>query len=375
MRQDVTDWVALNLVRGIGPRTANQLIDLFGSPARVFTSTRRELEEAGLRHETINELHSSTILQRAATEVERAERFGAAILVRDDESYPVALRELFDPPIVLYVCGDLAAALRQPCLAVVGSRRATSYGINAAERLARDMAARGVTIVSGLARGIDAAAHHGALAAGGRTIAVVGTGIDATYPKEHGPLSKEIIESGAVASEFPLETPPLAQNFPYRNRVLSGLCWGVLVVEAAEHSGSLITARLAGDQGREVFAVPGPITSANSFGPHLLIQDGAKLVRGWEDIVEELPRRLKEKILVSGSAGVSGPLQPGFDEVELTAEERAVLKELTPDATRHIDELMGAGGLRAADLMNALLGLEMKDRIRQLPGKMFIRKL
>lgn len=375
MRQDVTDWVALNLVRGIGPRTANQLIDLFGTPARVFTSTRRELEEAGLKRETISELLSSRILERAATEVERAERFGAAILVRDDESYPAALRELFDPPIVLYVCGDLAAALVQPCLAVVGSRRATSYGINAAERLARDLAARGVTIVSGLARGIDAAAHHGALAGGGRTIAVTGTGIDATYPKEHGPLSREIIESGAVLSEFPLETPPLAQNFPYRNRVLSGLCWGVLVVEAAEHSGSLITARLAGDQGREVFAVPGPITSANSFGPHLLIQDGAKLVRGWEDIVEELPRRLKEKVLVSGSEGVSGPVQPGFDEVELTAEERVVLKELSPDATRHIDELMGAVGLGAADLMNALLGLEMKDRIRQLPGKMFIRKL
>jgi DNA processing protein len=250
--------------------------------------------------------------------------------------------------------------------------------MNAAERLSRDLAARGLTIVSGLARGIDGAAHRGALEAEGSTVAVIGTGIETTYPKEHAPLAAEILARGAIVSEFPLGTPPLAQNFPYRNRVLSGLCWGVLVVEAAEHSGSLITARLAAEQGREVFAVPGQITSANSFGPNLLIQDGAKLFHNWEDVVEEFPRSLKEAILggePSTRTGRPGPLQPVFDEIELSADERAVLAKLSPDAAVQIDELLATSGLRSAEVMSALLELEMKDRIKQLPGKAFIKKL
>jgi DNA processing protein len=378
MRQDVTDWVALNLVRGIGPRTANLLIDRFGTPSQIFAAARLDLEACDLKPATVHELHNSDLLERAAAEVERVDQLGGRLITRHDHDYPPSLNELFDPPIVLYVRGDLQTVLARPCLAVVGSRRASTYGMNTAERLSRDLAARGLTIISGLARGIDAAAHRGALEATGSTVAVIGTGIETTYPKEHAPLAAEILERGAIVSEFPLETPPLAQNFPYRNRVLSGLCWGVLVVEAAEHSGSLITARLAAEQGREVFAVPGQITSANSFGPNLLIQDGAKLVQSWGDVVEEFPRQLKEAILgrePTTRMGRPGPLQPVFDEIDLSAGERAVLAKLSPDTAVQIDELLATCGLRSAEVMSALLELEMKDRIKQLPGKAFIKKL
>ncbi len=234
-----------------------------------------------------------------------------------------------------------------------------------------------MTIVSGLARGIDAAAHRGAVAGSGQTIAVVGTGLDRTYPREHSHLADEIGSNGAIISEFPLETPPLAQNFPYRNRVLSGLSFGVLVVEGAEHSGSLITARLASEQGREVFAVPGQITSPNAFGPNCLIRDGAKLVGCWQDVVEELPLALKELILGDerDSRHLRGPIQPALQAVNLSEEEQRVLALLKSDVAVHIDELIELSGLRSPDLMNALLGLEMKDRIRELRGKTFIRRL
>jgi len=377
MRADVADWIALNMVRGIGPRTANQLIDHFKSPAQVFTASRLDLELAGLQPESIKELHNSLILDRANAEIERVEKLGGSIITRDDEDYPRLLRELYDPPIALYVRGDLVSATGRPCLAMVGSRRASTYGTNTGQRLARDLAARGLTIVSGLARGVDAAAHRGALAGGCLTVAVIGTGLDATYPKEHSRLADEIATQGAVVSEFPLGTPPLAQNFPYRNRVLAGLCFGVLVVEAAEHSGSLITARLAAEQGREVFAVPGQITSPNGFGPNSLIKDGAKLVSGWQDVIEELPREIKALILELEHGAVPSPghIQPVFDAVELGEGESRVLAMLAPDSPLHIDELLVRSGLRPSELMNALLGLEMKDRIRQLPGKTFIKRL
>ncbi len=377
MRADVADWVALNMVRGIGPRTANQLIEHFKTPAQIFSAPRRQLELCGLKVESIRELHDSEILDRAGAEMERLEHLGGTIIVRDDEHYPRLLRELYDPPIVLYVRGHLGAAIARPCLAIVGSRRASTYGINAAERLARDLASRGLTVVSGLARGIDASAHRGAIAGSGLTVAVTGTGLDSIYPREHGRLADEIISNGALISEFPLGTPPLAQNFPYRNRVLSGLSLGVLVVEAAEHSGSLITARLASEQGREVFAVPGQITSPNAFGPNCLIRDGAKLVGGWQDVVEELPRALKELILGSEreSSGPRGPMQPLLQPVALSDEEQRVLALLKSDMAIHIDQLIELSGLRSPELMNALLGLEMKDRIKELRGKTFIKRL
>ena len=378
MRTDLADWIALNMVRRIGPRTANLLLDQFGSPAGVFTASRHDLVSAGLKPDTISELHESGILDKASAEIERLEQMGARVITIDDEDYPPLLREIYDPPIVLYVRGDLERACQRPCLAVVGSRRCSTYGINASQSLARALAEQGLTIISGLARGIDAAAHRGALEAQGTTIGVIGTGLDVFYPKEHARLTEEIAASGAVVTEFPLGTPPLSQNFPYRNRILSGLCFGVLIVEAAEHSGSLITARMAYEQGREVFAVPGNITSQTSFGPNFLIKDGAKLVQHWRDVIEELPREWKAQTAMQDNpAEGSQPqaLQPAFEAVALTGTEQKVLELLSFDVSSHIDQLLMTSGLNSSDLMNALLGLEMKDRIRQLPGKSFVKRL
>lgn len=378
MRTDLADWVALNMIRGIGPRTANILLDHFGSPANVFASSREELIYQGLKPPTIEQLHDSEILEKAHAEIEHLETLGAQVITLADEVYPSLLREIYDPPIVLYVKGELKTVALTPSVAVVGSRRCSTYGINAANFLARELAAHGVTIVSGLARGIDGAAHRGAIEAKGKTVGVIGTGLDVIYPKEHKKLAEEIAAMGAVVSEFPLGTPPLAQNFPYRNRVISGLCLGVLVVEAAEHSGSLITARLAAEQGREVFAVPGNITSQTSFGPNYLIKDGAKLVQHWRDVVEEFPQHLKESLLGVPPVLPSQetiPHQPTFEEVALSPNEQKLLALLTADVASHIDELLMSSGLSSPELTSALLGLEMKDRIKALPGKCFVKRL
>lgn len=382
MTRERADWVALNMVRGIGPRLANQLLREFGSPGNVFSASRSLLERQGLKPETIRELHDSEVPARADAEIERLEPLGVELLTLADAEYPALLREIHDPPIVLYARGAWRAAIAQPCLAVVGSRRSSSYGVNAALSLARELAASGLTIVSGLARGIDAAAHRGALEASGVTIAVVGTGLETTYPVEHRRLADEIVATGAILSEFPLGTPPLPQNFPYRNRVLSGLSFGVLIVEAAEHSGSLITARLASEQGRDVYAVPGNITSQTSFGPNYLIKDGAKLIQCGRDILEELPvatrNHLAGLVPVTHGRGTDEPTSPvqiKIDAVALTPAENLVLGLLSPDVPAHIDQLLIATGLTSPEMMNALLGLEMKDRIAQLPGKSFLRRL
>ena len=380
MRTNLVDWVALNMVRGIGPRLANQLLDRFGTPSDILTASRQQLEAAGLKGETIQELKGGETLAKANAEVERLEPLGIDLVVLADEDYPALLREIHDPPIVLYLRGAWRESLRQPCLAVVGSRRSSSYGNNAAQSLARELAASHLTIVSGLARGIDAAAHRGALEAAGRTIAVVGTGLETTYPPEHQKLAEEILAaSGALLSEFPLGTPPLPQNFPYRNRILSGLSFGVLIVEAAEHSGSLITARLAYEQGRDVFAVPGNITSQTSFGPNYLIKDGAKLIQCGRDVLEELPRTMHDPLLFprearTGSSVASLP-ERALEPLLLTEEEGLVLALLTPDAPAHIDQLLLSTGLSPSVMMSVLLALEMKDRIIQLPGKSFLRRL
>ncbi len=376
MRADLADWIALNMVRGVGPRTANQLLSRYGSPAGVFAASRLALQKEGLKPETIQELQDSSILEKANAEIERLEKLNAQIITLEDDQYPDLLREIHDPPIALYVRGDLQKALDRPALAVVGSRRCSTYGVNVAESLSRDLASHGLTIVSGLARGIDAGAHRGALESGGQTIAVVGTGLENTYPKEHKKLEEQIIANGAVVSEFPLGTPPLPQNFPYRNRILSGLCFGVLIVEASEHSGSLITARLAYEQGREVFAVPGNITSQTSFGPNFLIKDGAKLVQIWRDVVDELPREAKEKLFgIERPAAAKSNVQPIFEAVDLSDGERKILEILSVDVPAHIDQLLISSEMTSPDLMSALLGLEMKDRIRQLPGKSFIKRM
>ena len=239
---------------GVGPRAAARLLERFGSAEGVFAALRSELERLRLRPEAIESILLRDRHTAADEELGRVRELGADVLILDDGTYPAMLGEIADPPLTLYVRGDWAACFEAPCVGVVGSRRCSTYGQNVATMLARDLAARGVTVVSGLARGIDAAAHRGALEAGGRTVAVLGTGVDEVYPRDHRKLAEEILaRGGALVSQFPLGTPPLPENFPYRNRIISGLSLGVVLVEAAENSGSLITARLAMEQNRERF--------------------------------------------------------------------------------------------------------------------------
>ncbi|MBA3243334.1 MAG: DNA-protecting protein DprA [Acidobacteria bacterium] len=372
------DWIALNMTPGVGPRAAARLLERFGSAAGVFGALRSELERLRLRPEAIESIALKDRHEAAAGELERLRALeGADVLVLDDGTYPPLLREIADPPITLYVRGEWEACLDAPCVGIVGSRRCSTYGQNVALMLGRDLASRGVAIVSGLARGIDAAAHRGALEAGGRTVAVLGTGIDEVYPRDHRKLAVEILErGGALVSQFPLGTPPVAENFPYRNRIISGLSLGVVLVEAAENSGSLITARLAMEQNREVFAVPGNITSRNSFGTNYLIKGaGAKLVQHWQDIAAELPPEIAARLLPpeleKSKRGSASATLPG----DISEHERAVLKLLSTDEAVQIDELAVASGLALTELIGVLLGLEMRDLIRQLPGKCFVRKL
>ncbi|HZH29441.1 MAG TPA: DNA-processing protein DprA [Pyrinomonadaceae bacterium] len=375
------DWIALNMTPGVGPRAAARLLERFGSAEAVFAALRSELERLRLRPEALESIVLRDRHAEAERELERVRALGADVLVLDDGIYPALLREIADPPVTLYVRGEWEACLDAPCVAIVGSRRCSTYGQNVALMLARDLAARGVTIVSGLARGIDAAAHRGALEAGGRTVGVLGTGVDEVYPRDHKKLAEEILaRGGALVSQFPLGTPPIPENFPYRNRIISGLSLGVLLVEAAENSGSLITARLALEQGREVFAVPGNITSRNSFGTNYLIKGaGAKLVQQWQDVAAELPTEIAARLLPPEPAkkktGAIGTQQQATLPADLSDGERAVFGLLSADEPVHIDALVGASNLAVSELTGVLLGLEMRELIRQLPGKCFVRKL
>ncbi len=371
---DLLDWLALSFVTGIGSRTAARLLDQFGSPAACFNANIAALETLGIKRDIIDQLKSLEPRLRAEDELKRLENLSGEILTLGDSRYPPLLRETYDPPIVLYSSGNSQRALAQPVVAIVGSRHCSTYGRNVAEMLARELALRGVTIVSGLARGIDSAAHLGALDGKGLTIAVMGTGLDAIYPKENKTLAEKIRENGALISEFPLATPPLPQNFPFRNRIISGLSLGVMIVEGAERSGSLITARLAYEQNREVFAVPGNITSAKSFGPNYLIKDGAKLVQTWRDVVEEFPFELKMQILAS-ERGEPASEQLTMDEVALSDLEKRVFSLIKPDEAIHIDRLTALAKLSFGELNDALFNLEIKERIKQMPGKYFARKL
>lgn len=363
---------------GVGPRVAAKLLERFGSAEAVFAATRGELERLRLRPETIESVALRLCHEQAGEEVSRVRALGGEILILDDGAYPALLKETPDPPLVLYVRGAWAACFDAPSVAIVGSRRCSTYGQNAATLLARDLAARGVTIVSGLARGIDAAAHRGAMEAGGRTIGVMGTGLDDVYPRDHRQLAHEIAAGGgALISEFPLGTPPSPQNFPYRNRVISGLSAGVILIEAAENSGSLITARLALEQGREVFAIPGNITSRNSFGTNYLIKSaGAKLVQHWQDVAAEFSPDLAARLLPPELKTKRGD-GAGEDAAaaDLTAGERAVLKLLSADDPAHVDALAEKSGMRLSELAGALLTLEIREFIKQLPGRRFVRKL
>jgi len=292
-----------------------------------------------------------------------AGRAGARLLLSEDDEYPASLAAVPAPPPFLLARGELRKedAL---ALAIVGSRRASAYGLGAAECLAADLAARGVTIVSGFARGIDTAAHRGALAAGGRTIAVLGCGVDVTYPPENRKLVGQVLERGALISQFPMGTPALPGHFPLRNRTIAGLTLGTIVVEAAERSGALITAGHAGELGREVFAVPGPVTSETSRGANRLIQDGAKLVQGWEDVLAELPPVWRRCLTECVGAEAPGPAPEG--------DETRVLPLLGGEPI-HIDHVIARSGVPSGRAAAALLNLELKGWVRQLPGQHYVR--
>lgn len=375
------DWIALNMTPGVGPRVTSRLLEHFGSAEAIFDAPRRELARLRLPPETIESIAARELHARAEAEIENVRKVGGDILVLDDGVYPALLREIYDPPVVLYVKGAWSECLERPCVAVVGSRRCSTYGQNAALMLSRELAQRGVTIVSGLARGIDAAAHRGALEAGGRTVAVMGTGLGQIYPRDHKKLADEILNhAGALVTQFPLGTPPVSENFPYRNRVISGLSLGVVVIEAAENSGSLITARLAMEQNREVFAVPGNITSRNSFGTNYLIKGaGAKLVQQWQDIAGELPAEIAAQLLPppSRKSKKKGELldQLNLSPPDLSESELAVFKLLSTDTPLQIDTLAESTKLSITQLTSALLALEMRELIRALPGMCFVRKM
>ena len=377
----ISDWVELNMTPGIGPRAAAKLLERFGSAEAVYSATRAELERLRIVPEAVDSIIARDLRDDAETEIRAVRKLGGDILLLDDGVYPSSLREIYDPPIVLYVKGAWSECLDRPCIAVVGSRRCSTYGQNSALMLARDLAQRGVTVVSGFARGIDAAAHRGALEAGGRTVAVVGTGLDEYYPRDHRRLGEEILSAGgAIVTQFPLGTPPVSENFPYRNRIISGLSLGVVVVEAAENSGSLITARLAIEQNREVFAVPGNITSRNSFGTNYLIKGaGAKLVQQWQDVATELPPQIAAKLLPPpfGERKKEKSLADrlAFVPEGLSGTETSVFKWLTADNPAHIDSLLERTKLPISDLTAALLALEMRELVRALPGRCFVRKL
>src|SRR5262245_35153388 len=356
------------LVRGLGLRSANALIKHFKNPEPVFDARHDEIEALGVPPDVCADLLSAKSADRADGEWRRAEELKVGIVDILDPAYPPLLREIYDPPIILYLRGkkwdpDLAQ------VAIVGTRRPTGYGLNCGERLAEDLASRGLAITSGLARGIDASAHRGALRAG-VTYAVFGSGLDFIYPRENRKLAEKVEENGAILSEFPLGTPPAPQNFPIRNRIIAGMALGVVVVEAAEYSGSLITVRLALESGREVFAVPGNITSAKSFGPHVLIRQVAKLVTGWKDVVEELPHPIRERLLAPLVAAMQAQPEPELDEAERKVWRLLSLQESTP-----IDTLLARLPLPPSEVYSALLAMETRDVIRQLPGNKYIRRL
>ncbi|RII26241.1 MAG: DNA-protecting protein DprA [Geobacter sp.] len=351
-------WFALKSVPHVGNVTFRRLLEQFGTPARALAASAEELSGIkGVSAAAAAAIANHDYRPAAERECELLAQSGARIVTLLDTDYPRPLLEIADPPPYIYVKGSLKGL--EPAVAMVGSRRASSYGLLATRRLAGELAAHGITVVSGMARGVDTAAHRGALSGGGRSIGVLGCGIDVIYPPENRQLFASMGEEGGLVSEFPLGTLPLAENFPRRNRIISGICRGVLVVEAEERSGSLITAQYALEQGREVFAIPGNITCSSSRGTNRLIKQGAKLVESVEDILEELPQRDGHRI--------SPSVSPVLD---LTHQEAAIYTILAA-APHHIDEIIVKSALTVGDVSAILLRLELKGAVQQLPGKLF----
>ncbi len=362
-------WLALALTPGLACRLSARLLRKFGSPSRIFHASLTELESCSIPALVAQSIFNKESFKRAEKELAAIRAIpGCRLLNWTEPQYPQNLLQIYDPPVLLYLRGD-PEILNAPTLSIVGTRRPTLYGSQMAERLGRDLAARGIVILSGLARGIDAIAHHGALAANGRAIGVLGTGIDVCYPKENKKLYERVLERGAILSEFPLRAHPAPENFPIRNRIVAGMPLGVVVIEGAEFSGSLITARLAMDFGREVYGVPGNVTQAVSYAPNLLIKQGAKLVVNAEDVIEELPTPVRA-VLVKAERHESAQRNL-LAENALGASEKRLFDLLKIEETRHIDELVENSGLNSSEVLATLFDLEMKGVVRQLPGKQF----
>ncbi len=369
-------WLALTLTPGLGPTRAKRLVEFFGSVEAVFNASLTELEAAGLPATAAQSLGTGKSVELAHDEIAKALAAGIECVTLDDAAYPPRLRQIYDPPLVLYVRGNVSA-LSQPGIAVIGTRHPTPYGIGMAERLASDLAVRGFVIFSGLARGVDTAAHRGAVAAKGKTVAVFGTGADVVYPKENSRLADQILSvGGALISEFPMGTFAAPQNFPIRNRIISGISFGVLVVEAAEYSGTRITARCALEQSRDVFAVPGNVTNKNSWGPNTLIKQGAKLVATWEDVWEELPADVRLALTPETGAESPGAQTASlFQEPSLSPHEKKIYKVLKADEAMHLDEIIEKlePELSSSEIFAAMFELELAGKVKQLPGKNFVR--
>ncbi len=370
------EWLAISLTPGLGATKSRKLVEHFGSAEAVFRASLTELESTGIQVVSAQSLATGKSAELAREEIARAVAADVVMVSLDDPSYPPRLKEIYDPPLVLRVRGN-AEALTCPGIAMVGTRHPTPYGSGMAERLACDLAAQGLVIISGMARGVDTSSHRGAISAKGRTIAVFGTGVDVIYPKENSRLSEQILAlGGALISEFPLGTFAAPQNFPIRNRIISGMSCGVLVVEAAEYSGTRITARCALEQNRDVFAVPGNVTNKNSWGPNTLIKQGAKLVATWEDVWEDLPTEVRLALTPPASPESTGGSSASlFPDAGLPPHEKRILGMLKADTATQIDEIVERleNEMSSSEIFAALFELELSGKVRQMPGKNFVK--
>jgi DNA processing protein len=377
-QEEVLHWLALVMTPGVGTVGLLRLLEKLKSPEAIFRASASELEATGISPAQARNIASGCSFEDAADQQQKLLDAGAELISIQDPRYPAQLREIFDPPLVLFAIGK-TELMTSHAVAIVGTRRPTPYGVAAAERLSADLSHAGLTIVSGMARGVDTAAHQSALKQDGATVAVLGCGVDILYPSSNRKLYDDMARRGLLVSEFPMGAPAFPQNFPIRNRIVSGLSLGVVIVEGAQHSGSGITARLAMDQGREVWAVPGNITSAMSWGPNLLIKSGgAKLVQEWTDITDELPAAVRRELVARAqqkAAGESWTESPESNQEEpLKKLARRLLNSLQVDVPTQLDVLLETfEGVSSSELISALFDLEMSGLARQLPGKNFVK--
>jgi len=374
-------WMALALTPRLGPRRILRAMERAESAAKILSLSLTQIEALQFPAESAQFIFEGAARRAAEQQLEELAKTGAGFVTFADEAYPERLREIFDPPVLLWVRGN-PQLLAQPSIAVVGTRHPTPYGNGMAEMLSRDLAAHGLIILSGMARGIDTAAHRGAIAAKRPTIAVWGTGVDVIYPKENKSLAEQIVAGGgAIVSELPLGTFPAPQNFPKRNRILSGMSVGVLVIEAGEYSGTRVTARCALEQNRDVYAVPGNVTNKNAWGPNTLIKQGAKLTATWEDVWEDLPTPVRVQLTAEdgpeSSSGAGASLFSGGPEQgePMPAQEARIMGLLRHDEALQLDEIMEKlePELSSSEIFTALFELELAGRVRQLPGKNYVK--